>query len=126
MIYLQSLLKYATVICLSEAVLILPQRLVRSPAVNQPLKHGVVCSMLLPCLLYPVSAPLSMHAKASWPPQLENAAQMSPALLHVCCVPLTGNERGRKSGLNSGTQAGHFNLKFTIHEFRRLSCPFSL
>lgn len=37
-------------------------------------------------LLYPVSAPRGMHARGSWPPQLGNAAQMSPALQQVCCA----------------------------------------
>lgn len=42
-------------------------------------------------LLNPVSAAFGMHAKGFWPLQLENAAQMSPSLLHVCCAQLTGN-----------------------------------
>ena len=35
----------------------------------------------------------------SWHPQLETAAQMSPALLHVCSALLTGNCGGRKRGI---------------------------
>lgn len=70
---------------------ILPQRLVRSPSLARRLSCGAACLMLPPCLLYPVSAPLGMQARGSWHPQLETAAQMRPALLHVCRVPLTGN-----------------------------------
>lgn len=49
------------------------------------------CLMILSRLLNPVSAAFGMHAKGFWPLQLENAAQMSPSLLHVCCAQLTGN-----------------------------------
>lgn len=55
------------------------------------LNCGAARLMILSRLLNPVSAAFGMHAKGFWPLQLENAAQMSPSLLHVCCAQLTGN-----------------------------------
>lgn len=67
--------------------LIVAQKLVSSFSLNcRPVRL-----MLLLWLLYPVSSPSGMQARGSWHPQLETAAQMSPALVHVCSALLTGN-----------------------------------
>lgn len=64
-----------------------------SEAGEEPLKP-LNCRVVSLIPLYPVSAPLGMHARGFWHPRPETAAQMRP-LLHVCCTPLTGNEVGK-------------------------------
>lgn len=82
--------------------------ILRSPAVNQLFSCRAEFWMHLCNLLQPLSAPLGMHARGSWPLQLGNAAQKSPALQHVCHSLLRGNDRRARE--HRGTPLGCFNL----------------